>query len=145
MRQRRIIQRACRTAHSAQCGGTLVQSFQDLVVWQKSMSLAEQVYRVTETFPRKEIFGLQSQLRRAAVSVPSNVAEGKGRSSDKEFILFLCHARGSLNELKTQILLCGRLGLLANETTQQVVDQSDEVGRVLNGLINALDKSARKC
>lgn len=114
------------------------QSYADLIAWQKSMDLAESIYHVTENLPRKEMFGLQSQARRAAVSVPSNIAEGKGRSSDKECVVFLCHARGSLNELKTQILLCQRFKFISPEDGLAVLSQCDEVGRLLNGLINAL-------
>src|SRR6202521_998877 len=84
-------------------------TYKDLEVWQAAMELAVQVYRLTAAFPKEERYGLTSQMRRAAVSVPSNIAEGKGRSSDKNRALFFCHARGSLVELETQILIGQRL------------------------------------
>ena len=80
-------------------------SYRDLVVWQKSMELTEEIYRLVKTLPREETYGLSDQMRRAAVSVPSNIAEGHGRNSEKEFIRFLCMAKGSVFELETQILL----------------------------------------
>src|ERR1017187_5319400 len=84
-------------------------SFQDLRIWQESMDLAVEIYRATSDFPKHETYGLVSQMRRAAVSVPSNIAEGKGHRSDPEFVRFLFHARGSLLELETQILIARRL------------------------------------
>jgi four helix bundle protein len=87
-------------------------SYRDLRVWQKSMDLAEHVYRLTENFPRAEIYGLTSQLRRAAVSIPSNIAEGQGRTSKGEFRLFLGNARGSLLEVETQLMLANRMAYL---------------------------------
>ncbi|MDI6853442.1 MAG: four helix bundle protein [Deltaproteobacteria bacterium] len=82
-----------------------VKSYQDLVVWQKAMSLVTEIYRISQKFPKEEIFGLTSQIRRAAVSIPSNIAEGQGKSSTGEFKSFLGHAKGSLAELETQILI----------------------------------------
>ena len=82
-----------------------VKSYQDLIVWQKALSLVTEVYSMTSTFPRDEIYGLTSQLRRASVSIPSNIAEGHGRATKGEFIQFLCHARGSLCELQTQMFI----------------------------------------
>ena len=80
-------------------------SYRDLVVWQKSMELTEEIYRLVKTLPREETYGLSDQMRRAVVAVPSNIAEGHGRNSEKEFIRFLCMAKGSVFELETQILL----------------------------------------
>ena len=80
-------------------------SFRDLRVWQEAMKLTTEIYRGTVNFPKHELYGLSSQIRRAAVSVPSNIAEGKGRSTDKELVLFLHHARGSLLEVETQLLI----------------------------------------
>jgi len=88
-----------------------IQSFRDLQIWQKSMELTVAVYRITQSFPREEIFGLTSQLRRCAISIPSNIAEGQGRSSEREFLHFLSIARGSNCELQTQVEIARRLGL----------------------------------
>ena len=90
----------------------MVRTFRNLVVWQKSMDLVTEIYRVTQNFPKEEILGLISQLRRAAVSVPSNIAEGQGRLNEKEFRQFIGNARGSLSEVDTQILIAKNLGYL---------------------------------
>jgi four helix bundle protein len=95
-----------------------IRSFNDLLAWQKAMSLAEDVYRVTRAFPKDEIFGLTSQMRRAAVSVASNIAEGQARQTRGEFVQFLGHAKGSLAELETQTMLSTRVGLLTPEDDQ---------------------------
>jgi four helix bundle protein len=86
-----------------------VQHYRELIVWQKAMNLVEAVYRMTDEFPKKEIYGLASQIQRAAVSVPSNIAEGQGRSSTREFLHFLSMAQGSLMEVETQITIAERL------------------------------------
>ena len=91
-----------------------IKGHRDLLIWQEAMNLAKDVYARTGSFPREEMYGLTSQMRRAAVSVPSNIAEGAGRSSDKEFRQFLMIARGSLSELETQVILAQELGFLAN-------------------------------
>ncbi len=117
-------------------------SFKDLRVWQESMKFAVEVYRRTAQFPRHELYGLSNQLRRAAVSIPSNIAEGKGHRSDKEFRHFLFHARGSLMELETQILLAGKLQYLLAEQSKCVQGMATQVGRSLSGLINSLTESA---
>ena len=91
---------------------------------------------VTRQFPRDELYGLTSQLRRAAVSIPSNIAEGKGRVSDKELNVFLCHARGSLHEVETQLLIAKHLGYIGDQQALQLSALSKEVGRLLNGLIS---------
>ena len=90
----------------------MVQSYRDLVAWNKAMELVTEIYRVTNNFPKEELFGLMSQLRRAAVSIPSNIAEGKGRLSKGEFRQFLGNARGSLAEVETQILIAQNLSYL---------------------------------
>jgi four helix bundle protein len=117
--------------------------FRDLQVWQCTMQLARGIYRATESFPRREIFGLSSQLRRAAVSIPSNIAEGHGRLSDKSLAVFLAQARGSLNEVETQLELAARLGYLSNERLQQLLADCAEAGRMLNGLISKVRNSTR--
>jgi four helix bundle protein len=100
------------------------------------MTLTEEIYRATAEFPKHELYGLTSQMRRAAVSVPSNIAEGKGRHSAPDFVRFLFHARGSLLELQTQVLLAGRLQYLSEEKCVGLGECSDGVGRGLNALIN---------
>ena len=117
-------------------------SYKDLKVWQKSLDLVTDVYQLTRSFPRDEMYGMVAQMRRAAVSVSSNIAEGKGRSSDKEFVVFLCHARGSLLELETQALIASRLGYVDDAGRRSLESQAAEVGKVLNGLIKVLRKAA---
>ena len=112
-------------------------TYSDLQVWQGAMDLAEEIYRITRSFPREETYGLTIQLRRAAVSVPSNIAEGKGRSSDKELSQFLCHSRGSLFEIETQINLAQRLGYLDKQKAEAVLRKTVRVGQLLNGLLRA--------
>jgi four helix bundle protein len=114
------------------------ESFRDLRVWQAAMKLAREVYKETAKFPRHELYGLTQQIRRAAVSVPSNVAEGKGRHSDKEFAHFLCNARGSLLELETQLILAEELEYLSAVEGKRLSVLAECVGRPLSGLINSL-------
>jgi four helix bundle protein len=115
---------------------TISSSFQDLRIWQESMDLTVEIYRATSDFPRNETYGLISQMRRAAVSVPSNIAEGKGHRSDPEFVRFLFHARGSLLELQTQILIARRLEYLSEEKADKLCRSGDAIARGLNALIN---------
>ena len=110
------------------------RGYQDLIVWQKAMDLVELVYRESASLPTEERFGLTSQIRRAAVSVPSNVAEGNSRSSDRDFARFLEIALGSLAELETQVLLAVRLYLLNRERCTPILTLAAEVGRLLTGL-----------
>ena len=117
-------------------------SFKDLRVWQDAMKFAVEVYRVTAQFPKHELCGLSQQLRRAAVSVPSNIAEGKGHRSDGEFGRFLLHARGSLLEAQTQIMIAKELQYVSNEETQCLLAKADTIGRSLNSLINSLREKA---
>ncbi len=109
--------------------------YRDLVAWQKAMNLVIEIYRVTRNFPKDELFGLTSQLRRAAVSIPSNIAEGQGQLSKGDFRRFLGHARGSLSELETQIIISQNLDYLAEEEANHLLNLATEVGRILNGLI----------
>ncbi len=115
-----------------------MNSYRDLRVWQKSMELALALYRETRGFPKEELYGLTSQMRRAAVSVPSNIAEGKGRSTDKDRNLFFCHARGSLLELETQILIATELGYLDARGSEKLVNLCGDTGRMLNALIQSI-------
>lgn len=117
--------------------------FRDLQVWQRSMSLTRDVYRITARFPKSEIFGLSTQMRRSAVSVPSNIAEGHGRFTDKSFGAFLSQARGSLNELETQAELALQLHFADADQGQQLLEEIKEVARMLNALIATVRRSAR--
>jgi len=112
-------------------------TYKDLKVWQSAMDTVESVYRLTLLFPRDETYGLISQLRRACVSVASNIAEGKGRSSDKELLQFLGHAKGSLFEVETQLMIARRLNYLDEALSDRLESQTAEVGRLLNGLMKA--------
>ena len=115
-----------------------VRSYQDLIAWQKAMDLVIEIYEVSHQFPREEIFALTSQLRRAAVSIPSNIAEGQGRSSRKEFLYFLGNAKGSLSEVETQVLIARKLNYIDDEVSNSLLNLSAEVGRILNGLLTSL-------
>jgi four helix bundle protein len=120
-----------------------VQSYQELIVWQKATDVVEAVYRATMSFPREEIYSLTSQIRRAAISVPSNIAEGQGRNTTSDFLHFLSIARGSLKEGETQVLIAERLTYINKQVTKSLLEQTTEVGRLLNGLSNSL-KSKRR-
>jgi len=115
-----------------------VDSFRDLVVWQKAMVLATDVYAVTGGFPKSETYGLTNQLRRASVGVPSDIAEGKGRISKREFIQMLARARGSLFEVATQLEISKRLSYVGAPEFTRLTAECDEVGKLLNGLIRSL-------
>jgi four helix bundle protein len=117
-------------------------TYADLEVWRAAMELAERIYRLTAVFPKEERYGLTSQMRRAAVSVPSNIAEGKGRSSDKELIQFLCHSRGSLFEIDTQLTIGERLGYSPKEECDAMRHDIARVGQMLNGLIRSVRPSS---
>jgi four helix bundle protein len=102
------------------------------------MDLVVSVYHETQGFPKDEVYGLTSQMRRAAVSIPSNIAEGKGRSTDRDRALFFCHARGSLLELETQILIAQRLRYLTPPCAETLISSSSKLGRMLNSLIQSI-------
>ena len=109
-----------------------------LDVWKKAVDFVVDIYRVTDTFPKEERFGLTSQLRRAAVSVPANIAEGKGRSSLREYLQFLSIARGSVEEVKYFLLLAKDLKYLDQQDYDGIVNDYDRVGKMLNGLMASL-------
>ena len=111
-------------------------SFQDLVVWQKAMGLVREVYKLTEILPREEKYGIVSQLRRSAVSVPSNIAEGHARTTKRDFSRFLSIALGSLREVQTLLLLCDDLGL-AKPSAQ--LTQCEDIAKMLHGLMKSLE------
>jgi four helix bundle protein len=117
-------------------------SFRDLRVWQQAIELTVAVYKATEEFPKHEVYGLSQQMRRAAVSIASNIAEGKGHRSDKEFRHFLFHARGSLLELETQIVIATKLEYLSSARSQELPMLATQVARSLTGLINSIVPSA---
>jgi len=114
-----------------------------LIVWQKAMDSVEAAYGATASFPKEETYGLTSQIRRAAVSIPANIAEGQGRRLPKEYIYFLANARGSLLELDTHLELALRLRYLSAEKHSVLVSQLQEVGRILNGLMRSIQESSR--
>ncbi len=116
----------------------IIRSFKDLIVWQRSMDLAVRIYRITQKLPASEQFGLTSQLRRAAVSIPSNIAEGYGRQSPGYYRQFLSISRGSLMELETQIDICERLEYLAQSDTEDIFKEITEISKMLTSLISKI-------
>ena len=119
------------------------QSFRNLQVWQRSMALARDIFRLTDAFPKSQLFGLTSQMQRCAVSVPSNIAEGHGRMTDKSFSLFPSQARGSLNELETQVELALRLQFAKPDESRLILQEITEVGKMLNALLTAVRQRER--
>ena len=118
------------------------ESYRDLIAWQKAMQFVNEIYQATRAFPRDELYGLTNQLRRAAVSVPSNIAEGQARFSRKEFHHFLSQARGSLVEIETQLIIAQNLAYLSAKQTQPLLAHAAELGRILNGLISSIKQAA---
>src|SRR5215212_2030822 len=115
-----------------------IKNYSELIAWQKAMDLVQAIYKASQIFPREEIYGLTSQIRRASVSIPSNIAEGQGRKSINEFLHHLSIAYGSLREVETQVLIAGRLSYLAQPEVQHLMALAGEVGRLINGLSNSL-------
>jgi four helix bundle protein len=118
----------------------IIQSYRDLIVWKKSMSLVLDIYRSSNSFPKTETYGLATHLRRAAVSIPSNIAEGQARLSTQEFKQSLGQARGSLMEAETYIILAGELVYLDADQSETLLARTAEVGKILNGLLNSLGR-----
>jgi four helix bundle protein len=116
-----------------------IQSYRDLRVWQKAMDLSEQSYLMTRKLPKDELFGMISQIRRASVSVPANIAEGYGRDNIGSYIQFLRIAQGSLKELETHFLVCARVGLLLETETTVLLERSEDLGKMLRSLIRSLE------
>jgi four helix bundle protein len=114
------------------------RSYQDLEVWKLSINLVKEIYRLTEKFPPMEIYGLTNQIRRAAVSIPSNIAEGQGRSSAKEFRQFLAIALGSLAEIETQLIIAREINLLGSEETQPLLVTIDRIRKMSRGLSRSI-------
>lgn len=119
----------------------MVQSYKDLIVWQKAMDLVVETYRLSKIFPKEELYALTNQLRRAVVSVPSNIAEGQARKSTAEFLNFLSIAQGSLAEVETQILLAIRLNYLTNTDARMALDLRTEISKMLTSLRGKLSKT----
>jgi len=116
----------------------LIKSYRDLLVWQKAIDLVVEAYRATASFPKSETYGLTSQIRRAASSIPANIAEGYGRGSRKEYVQFLTVAQGSLKELETHFIVAEKLSYL---TASKILSETDELGRMLGSLIRKLKVS----
>jgi len=114
------------------------KDYRELIVWQKAMALARTAYAVTAKLPKSEAYGLHAQIRRAAVSIPSNIAEGHGRLTDSQFRHFFGNARGSIYELRTQFELGADLGFIDQQSLRQLMEQSAEVTRLINGLLASL-------
>jgi four helix bundle protein len=111
--------------------------YRELKVWQKAMELVYAIYEATRRFPKDEVYGLSAQLRRAAVSVPSNIAEGKGRATHRDASQFFCHARGSIYEVETQLLIAEHVGYVDASEAANLKEMANEVARMINGLLAA--------
>lgn len=121
---------------------TVVKRYSDLIAWQKAMDLVQEVYETTKRFPKEETFGLASQMRRSAVSIPSNIAEGHCRTGRREFVHGLSIALGSLGEVETQMLIAHRLGYVDEDSLATFSSLVSETGRIIVGLMNSLEKHA---
>lgn len=120
----------------------MAKSYRDLIGWQKAIAFVTDLYRVTRDFPKDELYGLTSQLRRAAVSIPSNIAEGQARLSKLEFKNFLSHARGSLVEVETQLEIAKNLEYLKEDVSKNLAIKLTELARILNGLLESIRSQA---
>ena len=123
-------------------GENPIESYRDLRVWREAMDLAELCYRLTSGFPRREIFGLSAQLRRSAVSIPANIAEGYGRDSTGSYLQFLKIAQGSLKELETHLILSTRLGFAPEEEVDAALSRCSTIGKMLRSLIRSIQRPA---
>src|SRR6266567_6684071 len=119
-------------------GDSTIHSYRDLKVWQQAMELAKECYILTRQFPKDELFGMTSQIRRSAASIPANIAEGNGRENRGEYIHSLRIAQGSLKELETHLLLSEQIGLTPPESVKQILDRCEAVGKMLRALIRSL-------
>jgi len=116
------------------------KTYRNLVAWQKGIDLCELIYRASAAFPRQELYGLTGQIRRAALSVPSNIAEGAGRITTGEFLQAVGYARGSLLEIETQLIIATRFGYLTSKDTDTLLELTTEVGKLINGLLRSLKR-----
>ena len=121
-----------------------IDSYQQLEVWQKSVALVTEIYQITRSFPREELYGMTSQVRRAAVSIPANIAEGWGRNMTRDYVQFLRVARGSLLELETHLIVAKNLAFVDGPILEGVTERTQEINRMLNGLIRSLESSTRR-
>ncbi len=121
-----------------------IQSFRDLIIWQKGIDLVKEVYKATKDFPREELYGLTNQIRRAAVSIPSNIAEGHIRQHRAEFRHFLSMALGSLAEVETQVLISKELNYIPGEKCENLLDQMIVLGKMIRGLIKKLSSASNR-
>jgi four helix bundle protein len=121
-----------------------ISSFRDLVVWQRSIELAVDLYAVTRRFPASERFAMTDQIRRAGVSIPANIAEGHGKSGPGHYLSHLSHARGSLRELETLLIIAMRVDYLSSETYHALAERADEIGRMLHGLSASVARSGAR-
>ncbi len=117
-----------------------VKDYRELIVWQKAMDLVEMIYHTSVKFPKEELYGLTSQIRRASVSIPSNIAEGQGRRTTRDFLHFLGMAYGSVKEVETQVLIAERLGYIDKNHSLKLVEATTEVARLISGLTNSLER-----
>jgi four helix bundle protein len=117
-----------------------MKTHKDLEVWKKAIEMVTTIYTLTRTFPKEELYGLTNQIRRSAVSVPSNIAEGSGRNSSKELLHFLCFATGSLSELETQIIIAHNLGYLNNDQKQEIDIILSNLFKLLSGFTQSIQK-----
>ena len=113
----------------------MINSYKELIVWQKSMDLVVEIYKLVKSLPKDELYALSSQMRRAAVSIPSNIAEGYSRDSDKQFLQFLSISKGSASELETQLIICTRLNYLTKSQIEIALNLCDEICRMLSKII----------
>ena len=121
----------------------MIKDFKDLIVWQKAMELVAEVYILVKKLPKEELFALSDQMRRAAISIPSNIAEGQGRNSSKEYVRFLAFAKGSKAELETQLLLCVKINYLNILEIETAINLIHEIGKMINALQKSLKVVAR--
>ncbi len=117
-----------------------MKSYRDLIVWQKAMQLVTQVYLITKSLPKEELYGLMPQIRRSCISIPSNIAEGYGRNSTKDYLRFLQISSGSLYELQTQLEICLNLEYLSKKEFNEIYEQSREIERMLSSLIRKIGR-----
>ena len=117
-----------------------IKSYKDLVVWQKAIELVSDIYSISKTFPAEEKFGLVNQLNRAVVSIPSNIAEGWGRESSKNYLQFLRMSKGSLMEVETLVIISRNLNYIGEENFKRISDKIEEVGKILQGLIKSIQQ-----
>ncbi|MGE3622555.1 MAG: four helix bundle protein [Bdellovibrionales bacterium] len=117
-----------------------MQSYKDLDVWRRSMGLVESVYLLTKQFPKEELYILTSQIRRAAISVPSNIAEGRSKRSTRDYMRFVHISYGSMAELETQLMISQRLGYASQDRIEPIIAEIGEIGRMLNGLLSGLER-----